>query len=384
MISRLTVRVYHRRAKEKTLAKKALAAKRRNQPNINPHIKYDSSTEPETAPQERSSADTSTKLRKPEEIKHSKSPTTPIVTPILPAHQSGKSESAPASAISSPATSVQGDARPDTRPRFPNLDGDLNSLRRPSLPIMRSVSDLAPRHHRLWPHYDLQRRSSFDANINRLASHPFAHLAAQANDTLCGRKGSMPRQYVGVKSNSLPGHPTEHLYAQSPNFGGRVPLSHRASMPYVFSQGSAQASNHSSQALNSALVDASSRYHHGAYVMQSRVVPAPIPGPLPNPNFSFGDSSSSPSAASPSASDSSEHVNAALSSYVFPAIGDRDAEDDMTNSSFDAFSRFGSIASLADSESSVTSALYSDAGSCVSDRHEHPPNFNPDSRRSSQ
>jgi len=61
-------------------------------------------------------------------------------------------------------------------------------------------------------------------------------------------------------------------------------------------------------------------------------------------------------------------------------MGDRDIEDDVTNSSFDAFSRFGSIASLADSESSMTSALYSEPGSCASDRHEHP---YPDSRRSS-
>ncbi|KAL0579147.1 hypothetical protein V5O48_002828, partial [Marasmius crinis-equi] len=46
---------------------------------------------------------------------------------------------------------------------------------------------------------------------------------------------------------------------------------------------------------------------------------------------------------------------------------DLDTEDDATSASYDGFSRFGSIASVANSDSSNTSAYYSEVGSCVSE-----------------
>jgi hypothetical protein len=367
----------NRRAKEKTLAKKAsLAVKRRNLDNVNPNLNYDSSASPEGTQDKGPSPDQSPSSCAREEIAHPKPPSVPILASISPSHQSEKCESAPASAV----PSIHCNLSTNVHQLLPDFSGDtsFNNLRRGSLPIiMRSASNDSQRTHRLLPSHDLlARRSSFDTNIYRLATHPYAHLAAQANGTALSR----PRHYAGSKANSLPGGPGEHMYAQSPRFGDRLTPTHRASMPYLFA--------HGGQQLDPTYVEASqphvfsSRYHDGMYAMPSRAVQDPIPGPLPTPNFSFGSSSSSPSAPSPSASESSEHVSTALNSYSFPT--DPDTEDDRTNSSFDAFSsRFGSIASLTGSDSSFTSAFYSETGSCVSDRHDFPPEFNPDSRRPS-
>jgi hypothetical protein len=371
----------NRRAKEKTLAKKAsLVAKRRSQDNVNPNLNYDSSASPE-GPQDRSpSLDQSPPSHARDDSAHTKPSPAPILTSISPSHQSERSESAPASAV----PSIHCDHPTNSHPPIPNFhcDSSLNSLRRGSLPIiMRSTSNDAHRSHRLVPNYDLlARRSSFDTNIYRLAAHPYAHIAALANEAAL----SGPRNCVASKSISISGGPGEQLYAQHPGrYGDRLTPTHRASMPYLFA--------HGGQQLDPTFVDGSqsqvfsSRYHDGMYAMPSRVVQVPVAGPLPTPGFSFGSSTSSPSAQSPSTSESSEHIPTTLNSYSFPNLAtDPDTEDDHTNSSFDAFSsRFGSIASLTGSDSSLTSAFYSETGSCVSDHHEFPPDFNPDSRRPS-
>lgn len=267
----------------------------------------------------------------------------------------------------------------DPHTRLTN-DSETLNLRRGSLPIItRSVSDY-PVHHRLMANHDpLARRSSFDTNIHRLASHPYAHLAAQANGGSYVEKGS-PRPY-GIKSNSLSGSPNEQLYAQSPpQFDNRRLPSHRASMPYLYAHGTPPAA---ARPLDPAFMEAShphaftSRYHDGAYAMPSRNVSAPIPGPLPAANFSFGDSSASPDAPSPDAVD--------FGNYSFPCLPVEGDEDEFVKSTYDLSSRYNSITSLAGSESSMTSGFYSETGSsCISDNRDFPPDFNPDSRRPSR
>ncbi|KAI0645350.1 hypothetical protein C8Q79DRAFT_911027 [Trametes meyenii] len=95
----------------------------------------------------------------------------------------------------------------------------------------------------------------------------------------------------------------------------------------------------------------------------------PIPGPLPSPNFSFGNpfgppTSTSSSSTSTSASASGTPPNAAsppllnLRRTSESGVSDADTDD----SSRAPLSRFGSIASINESEGSWTSAYASDAG----------------------
>lgn len=117
------------------------------------------------------------------------------------------------------------------------------------------------------------------------------------------------------------------------------------------------------------------------YAISSRPVPAPTPGPLPSENFSFG-SPADPAPSPAPADQDNDYTDQAysLQNYSFGPRDEIDVEDDATSAaSYDAYSRFGSIASMAGSESSNTSAYYSDAGSC----NEFPPAWNPDTRRGS-
>ena len=221
-------------------------------------------------------------------------------------------------------------------------------------------------------------------DVSRLAAHPYAHLAAAANNG--GSNNAYPglrpirghRIHGSGKSNSLPGAKAADQY------GGRLapsyrPIpSHRASMPYVFSQGTPHSMDTAFVPIKHSTPAFTSRYHDGLYSMPSRPIAEPIPGPLPNPNFSFGDSSASPPAPSPSTSES-EQLSVALNSYAFPPADDHEQEEP-PNVSYGPFTtRFSSIASLADSESSFTS-FYSEPGSI----DEYPSEFHPHSRRQSQ
>ena len=262
------------------------------------------------------------------------------------------------------------------------------NLRRGSLPIItRSTSDDYSR-HRIQPTFDpLARRGSLGIDFSRLAAHPYAHLAAAANN------GGGNNLYAGLgpvrghrvhgsgKSNSLPGAKAADQYGNLPP-GYRPIPSHRASMPYVFSQGTPHSMDTAFVPIKHSTPIFTSRYHDGLYSVPSRPIAEPIPGPLPNPNFSFGDSTASPPAPSPSTSESSDQLAATLNSYAFPPPTEADQEEELSpNVSYGPFAtRFSSIASLADSESSITSAFYSEPGSV----DEYPADFNPHSRRQSQ
>lgn len=261
------------------------------------------------------------------------------------------------------------------------------NLRRGSLPIItRSTSDDYSR-HRIQPTFDpLSRRGSLGTDVSRLAAHPYAHLAAAANNG--GGNNLYPgpgpvrghRVHGSAKSNSLPGAKAADQYGHlAPSY--RPTPSHRASMPYIFSQGTPHSMDTAPVSIKHSAPIFTSRYHDGLYSVASRSIAEPIPGPLPNPNFSFGDSTASPPAPSPSTSESPEQLSAALNSYSFPSVADADQEEVSPNVSYGAFAtRFSSIASLADSESSITSAFYSEPGSV----DEYPAGFNPHSRRQSQ
>jgi len=87
-------------------------------------------------------------------------------------------------------------------------------------------------------------------------------------------------------------------------------------------------------------------------------------GPLPSSDFSFGAPSTTPPMASPYPGDSecdSPEANPILSSYPFPAQQESDLKDRTGSAMY--LPRFGSIASLASSESSNTSSYLSDIGS---------------------
>jgi len=261
------------------------------------------------------------------------------------------------------------------------------NLRRGSLPIItRSTSDDYSR-HRIQPTFDpLSRRGSLGMDVSRLAAHPYAHLAAAANNGGGSNLYTGPgpvrghRIHGSIKSNSLPGAKAADQYGHLAPSYRSIP-SHRASMPYVFSQGTPHSMDMAFVPIKHSTPVVASRYHDGLYSIPPRPIAEPIPGPLPNPNFSFGDSTASPPAPSPSTSESSEQLTAALNSYAFPSVTDADQEEVSPSVSYDPFAtRFSSIASLADSESSITSAFYSEPGSV----DEYPSDFNPHSRRQSQ
>jgi hypothetical protein len=356
----------NRRAKEKTLAKKAAA--KLQQPQLpladSSDLREDASTDGPACLQRSPSTTTESKR--------------PSISP----------------SVSPPAVGgldLPKDPLPTAPPTFPSRCDltDPNhpiNLRRGSLPIItRSTSDDYSR-HRIQPTFDpLSRRGSLGMDVSRLAAHPYAHLAAAANNG--GGSNSYPglgpvrghRAHGSVKSNSLPGAKAADQYGHlAPSY--RPIPSHRASMPYVFSQGTPHSMETAHLPIKHSTPIFTSRYHDGLYSMQSRSIAEPIPGPLPNPNFSFGDSTASPPAPSPSTSESPEQLASALNSYAFPPVTDADQEEVSPNASYGPFAtRFSSIASLADSESSITSAFYSEPGSI----DEYPTDFHPHSRRQS-
>ena len=356
-----------RRAKEKTLAKKAAAKQQHPQPSqANPAESQEGAGANDSISLQRSSS-TAT------DSEHlSLSP--PVSPPTVDGLDSPEDFRSAAPSI----PSVRFDL---TDPNHP-----IN-LRRGSLPIItRSTSDDYSR-HRIQPTLDpLTRRGSLGIDVSRLAAHPYAHLAAAANNG--GGNNTYPglRQIRGHrihgsgKSNSLPGAKAADQYVRLPPSYRPIP-SHRASMPYVFSQGTPHSMDTAFVPIKHSTPAFTSRYHDGLYSMPSRPIAEPIPGPLPNPNFSFGDSSASPPAPSPSTSES-EQLSVALNSYAFPPTTDADQEqEEPPNVSYGPFAtRFSSIASLADSESSFTSAFYSEPGSI----DEYPSEFHPHSRRQSQ
>ncbi|KAG1735155.1 uncharacterized protein EDB91DRAFT_1295947 [Suillus paluster] len=253
---------------------------------------------------------------------------------------------------------------------------DLLNARRGSLPItisMPSSDANQPTSH--FP----DRRKSMDVSLLRLMHHPYAHVAKEKNDAIflrppispAGSGHSMARPPSGLGGPSI----RATSYGSSPSYNPypRPSLGHRASEPHVF------APTRSSPfpivpevrtPFPSAHVPR--RLSDNRYTTTSRALPSPIPGPLPKPDFQFGaPSSASPPHASPDAESPGN-----MQSWAWPrSETDQDTEDSYSST---GLSRFGSIASMCGSDTSATSAIYSDVSSCVGVDH-----FDPNGRRGS-
>ncbi|KAJ7287799.1 hypothetical protein C8J57DRAFT_1284958 [Mycena rebaudengoi] len=224
----------------------------------------------------------------------------------------------------------------------------LLGARRGSLPV-----NVFPQDHTAYgpppldPHDPLARRRSVDASI-RL---PYNMARAKGNLFMTTQRLSHGRQH--------PLHRLQHT--------ARPGMTHRSTMPihtrhasmdsrgYRFSPAPSPSPSPLSPYVRAALPD------HQHY---ARTVSAPIPGPLPSPGFQFGVANAGTSP------DSERSSPIDFSGFSFP----RDDADTDDGSASYSFSRFGSIAS----ESSATSAYYSDTGSTG-----EPPEFAPNARRES-
>lgn len=225
----------------------------------------------------------------------------------------------------------------------------------------------------------LVRRRSVDASLQRLASNPYADLARAKNKALYGagvgvvesggiphrvgpngsigpaRHHSIGRLPYGYQQRRAPSafpmqehHDGMRRFSMDSRAGRFAPLSRMHQTP-----------SPSPLTPYNAVVRASLPDSH-LYSVTSRPLAPPIPGPLPSANFQFGAASSTPSMPSPSSGDSERNSPDSLRSFNFRG---EEQDDDLTSPSYDAYSsRFGSIASIATSESSVTSAYYAELG----------------------
>ena len=249
-----------------------------------------------------------------------------------------------------------------TRPNvFPGAD-DFYSHRRGSLP----VNAFPPEPSSESPHPDsfdsLVRRRSIDTSLQRLASNPFASLARAKNSALYGPGfGVSPSGRHHQLNHSPYGHLSQ-----------RRGLSQLAAMPQHASLRRLSMDSRSVRVPSrlhlspsplpltpyNAVVRASLPDH--LFPVTSRQVASPIPGPLPAPGFSFGAASNT----SPSSGDSERNSPDSLQSFTFRS---EDNDEDGALSHYEAYSRFGSIASIATSDSSINSSYFSELGSAAVD-----------------
>jgi hypothetical protein len=225
----------------------------------------------------------------------------------------------------------------------------------PSLPVPPALSDEAG------------RRRSVDASLVRLANHPYAHVARAANGALYGPRASLASgqlapgfaEHVAAAASvppvgrvaphgpgGVPGmgglYPHAHPYAAA--YSGRM-LAHRASMP----QGMNAANPTTSAAgpvRQSTFPTRTRLLDDRLYAVPTRPVAQPEPGPLPSPTYVFG-AAAEPAVPAP-------ELEQQLHAFQFPPP----AEQPETAYRYDT--RFGSIASIAESEASSVAYPLSD------------------------
>lgn len=269
-------------------------------------------------------------------------------------------------------------------------------------------------------------------SLDRLASHPYAHIAAQANSMLYGHtvasryRPSLPNTthstptltpqantselpQVSEENTSIVPAPlpsssqpvlAHHGSLSPPTMDMRSELMHRQSLPAQFIQTSGIPAAPPGPLTSSHL---HSRFPRAGqmYTIPTRTYQPPIPGPLPNPDFSFG-SPSNPSTVREEAENVSDGIASGsgtpagqTQNYQFPLQQKDDGENTdvgiivdngdgdsvahgggfmgmgnrsaalyrMQQGGLDPYAhRFGSIASIAESESSVNSGIYGEAG----------------------
>ena len=238
-----------RRAKEKTLAKKAAAILHRSQP-------------PRADPpdlQEGVDVNGSTPLgRSSTAIDSKRHPISPSIPPLNVDDLGPSKNPQPAA------------------PFLPSIRYDLTDpshsidLRSGSLLVIPRSDD--PSGHRIQPTSDpLARRDSLGVDVSRLALHPYAHLAAASNGW---SSGTYPgpvwghRIHESAKSNSLPGAKAADQYGRLPPSYSPIP-NHRASIPYGFSQGVPRLVDTAFVPINHSTPVFTSRHHGGPDSMSS-------------------------------------------------------------------------------------------------------------------
>lgn len=253
-------------------------------------------------------------------------------------------------------------------PHSLHVDSSLYAFRRGSLPVnvFPASSEFSPNSSPEFDAFDPHaRRLSVDASLQRLASNPYAHLARAKNGAIYG-----PRAIAPIRHRPFGRTP----YAAPPR------ITSSASMPYNLEARRASMGSFriSPQSTASPSPSPLSPYHgvraslpeHNLYTVTSRTVPSPIPGPLPSPNFSFG-AASTPSMVSSSSGDSDRNSPDSAQSFTYR---ESEHDEDENAPSYYSLSRFGSIASVTTSDSSINS-YYSDVSPC------YPPEYEPDMGR---
>ncbi|KAG1894475.1 uncharacterized protein F5891DRAFT_1255166 [Suillus fuscotomentosus] len=243
-------------------------------------------------------------------------------------------------------------------------NNDLLNTRRGSLPITASTPSTDANQP---PSHFPDRRKSMDVSLLRFMHHPFARVAKEKNDAIflrppispAGSGQSMARPPSGLGAPSI--RATSYSCYTSYNPHTCPSSAHRASEPHVFSPTRSSLVPEIRPPFPSSHVPR--QLSDNRFTMSSRALPSPIPGPLPKPDFQVGaPTSGSPPHVSPDA-----EFPWNLHAWAFPRNeADQDTED--SNSST-GLSRFGSIASICGSDTSATSAIYSDVSSCVGVDH---------------
>ncbi|KAG1791205.1 uncharacterized protein HD556DRAFT_1445471 [Suillus plorans] len=243
-------------------------------------------------------------------------------------------------------------------------NNDLLNTRRGSLPITASTPSTDTNQP---PSHFPDRRKSMDVSLLRLMHHPFARVAKEKNDanflrppiSPAGSGQSMARPPSGLGGPSI--RATSYSSSTSYSPYTRPSSAHRVSEPHVFSPTRSSLVPEIRPPFPSSHVPRRLSDNH--FTMSSRALPSPIPGPLPKPDFQFGaPTSGSPPHVSPDAESPGN-----LHAWAFPHNeADQDTEDSYSST---GLSRFGSIASICGSDTSATSAIYSDVSSCVGVDH---------------
>lgn len=272
------------------------------------------------------------------------------------------------------------------------MPGQDHFSRRPSLPTHLSVgpSRMRTSHYgspRMPPSGVNAARMGFDPNarrmsLDRLASHPYAHLAAQANSVVYGtgmprfrpslptttqstptltpqaHNAELPPVFSGSDSTGS-GHTSDsggsnsglpelslppHLQAQTPLVGSapdsdvRPELMHRQSLPAHLAMpprfGSSSAGLVAPpQSASTGTAHMPMRFPRAdhVYALSTRNYQPPIAGPLPNPDFSFGSVGSGDAngngegegSRTDGARTPENQLQAQLNSYTFPQADDR-------------------------------------------------------------
>ncbi|KAG6812021.1 hypothetical protein H0H92_004683 [Tricholoma furcatifolium] len=242
---------------------------------------------------------------------------------------------------------------------------NIHSYRRGSLPVnVFPSAELSPQSPSLDEFDPYARRCSVDASLQRLATNPYAPLARAKNGAIYGPRAIAPIRRPFCRT---PYNPTPRIASS-------------ASMPYRLdmrraSVGNFRVSPHSTASPSPSPLSPyngirASLPDHSLYAVSPRAVSSPIPGPLPSPNFSFG-AANTPSMVSASSGDSDYSPEP---QYTYRE--NEHDEDEGTPASYYSLSRFGSIASIATSDSSVNSAYFPEQMGCYQEEQ-------PGSRRGS-